>query len=444
MTAGCTSPAPAPAPAPAPVATPAPQPAAHPIYAAWVQLVPGGGAEVRVINPAGCPAVIFNQRNGTPAQPEIPLRVRAQPDADYPFFTCSLAIPPGTTQIDLVAGHLGEPQGTIVEHLPVPVPVPQRILVLGDTGCRISKYAVQACNDPKAWPFATVSKAAAALKPDLVLHLGDYHYREVACPEGNAGCAGSPWGYNGAVWDADFFTPAAPLLAAAPWIVIRGNHEDCQRAGAGFERLLAPGSYDAAMPCHAHIDPYVVMAGRQAIAVWDNASADDRTEDAATVDKYTKDFAMLKGLGGAKHPLWLAGHRPIWAAVTGPLGVPIGGNINLIRAVGDLSALGNVSLQLSGHIHTFEAINYDGKVPPQIVAGHGGDNLDPTPLNLKGTIFQGSSGVHVKDGLSVGGFGFLMMTRTSKGWSIELYDSDGTPKRTCTFASGRVDCPPVK
>ena len=66
---------------------------------------------------------------------------------------------------------------------------------------------------------------------------------------------------------------------------------------------------------------------------------------------------------------------------------------------------------LSGHIHTFEAINYDGKIPPQIVAGHGGDNLDPTPANLRGAIFQGHSGVSVKDGLSVGGFGFLMMTR---------------------------------
>ena len=45
------------------------------------------------------------------------------------------------------------------------------------------------------------------------------------------------------------------------------------------------------------------------------------------------------------------------------------------------------------------------------MAGHGGDNLDVTPVNLKGTIFQGHSGVQVKDGLSVGGFGFLMMTR---------------------------------
>jgi hypothetical protein len=76
--------------------------------------------------------------------------------------------------------------------------------------------------------------------PDLVIHVGDYHYREDPCPLGNAGCAGSPWGYGWDVWDADFFTPGAPLLAAAPWIVIRGNHEACGRAGQGWYRFLDP------------------------------------------------------------------------------------------------------------------------------------------------------------------------------------------------------------
>ena len=79
-------------------------------------------------------------------------------------------------------------------------------------------------------PFAALATAAAALKPDLVIHLGDYLYRETPCPASFAGCAGSPYGDNWAAWNADFFVPGAPLLAAAPWIVIRGNHEDCARA----------------------------------------------------------------------------------------------------------------------------------------------------------------------------------------------------------------------
>ena len=332
--------------------------------------------------------------------------------------------------------------------LRVPLADPQRILVLGDTGCRIKGTYLQACNDPLAWPFAGLAKAAAELKPDLVIHLGDYLYRESPCPEGNAGCAGSPYGDNWQTWNADFFAPAEPLLVAAPWIVIRGNHEDCQRAGPGFLRLLGPEAFDPAASCTEHLPPYAAMAGDQAIAVMDNASASDTSVDEKSVALYRADFDMLKALAnvGAGRELWLAAHRPIWAAITGPLGIPIGGNATLIAASGDLSTFAAISLMLSGHIHTFEAINYEAKVPPQIVAGHGGDNLDPTPTNLHGAIFQGHSGVRVKDGLSVGGFGFLLLSRESgqEGWSVTLYDSSGAPQRQCQFTGGRVSCPPAK
>ena len=112
----------------------------------------------------------------------------------------------------------------------------------------------------------------------------------------------------------------------------------------------------------------------------------------------------------------------------------------MITAIGDLSALASVELMLAGHIHTFEAINYAAPVPPQILAGHGGDNLDPTPLDLRGATFQGNSGVQVKDGLSVGGFGFLLMTKSDAGWMIDLYRVDGSTEGRCAFASGRIDC----
>ena len=95
---------------------------------------------------------------------------------------------------------------------------------------------------------------------------------------------------------------------------------------------------------------------------------------------------------------------------------------------------------LSGHIHSFEAINYAGSVPPQIVAGNGGDNLHATPENLRGAQFQGHSGVTVADGLSEDGFGFLLMTRAEGGWTIDLYNQAGIKTRTCRF-SKRLDCP---
>ena len=91
-------------------------------------------------------------------------------------------------------------------------------------------------------------------RPDLVIHVGDYHYRENACPAGNAGCAGSPWGYGWDAWEADVFAPARRLFAAAPWIVVRGNHESCNRAGQGWWRFLDPRPLAPHQDCNVAAD----------------------------------------------------------------------------------------------------------------------------------------------------------------------------------------------
>jgi predicted phosphodiesterase len=322
--------------------------------------------------------------------------------------------------------------------LPLPVAAPERILVLGDTGCRIKGSALQACNDPRQWPFPVLAAAAARLKPDLIVHLGDYLYRENACPAGNAGCAGTPFGDNWPTWNADFFAPAAPLLSVASVVFVRGNHEDCQRAGPGWTRLLASAPFDPANICADHTSPYSVPLKAMTLVVMDNANAPDTSVDASAVPVYRQE---LTALGSQTSPVWALMHRPIWAAVRGPLGVPAGGNATIIEAAGTGGIPRPVELLIAGHIHTFEAINYAGRVPPQILAGGGGDLLDKTPEDLKGTIYQGSSGVSVKDGLSINGFSYLLMTKAPRGWDIQLYDQDGAPVRKCVFAGGRVDCP---
>jgi hypothetical protein len=304
---------------------------------------------------------------------------------------------------------------------------------------------LQACNDPAKWPFPQVAAAAASLKPDLVIHVGDYLYRESPCPPGDNGCAGSPWGDNWVTWQADFYTPAAPLLAAAPIMLVRGNHEDCARAGPGWQRLQGPAAVGDA--CTVHQPLYTVGLGGLTLAVLDDAISGETELDRDTAQIYADELA---GLAKSPGPVWFIHHRPTWAAITGPLGIPIGGNLTLIEASRINSIHGlpmvplNVELMLSGHIHTFEAINFAKGLPPQIVAGNGGDNLDITPKNLRGTQFLGHSGVTVADGLSVGGFGFLLMTRAEGGWTIDLYDSAGAKTRTCRFTEGkpgRLDCP---
>ncbi|MBN9546599.1 MAG: metallophosphoesterase [Alphaproteobacteria bacterium] len=396
---------------------------------AWVQAVAGGGYEARNITAdQTCP--VLNSDKG-----DVAMTVRAPENGAFPL-TCAAPVPAGAASASI--------NGKAV---PLPVPMPNRILVVGDTGCRIKGGALQACNDPAAWPFPMLAAAAAQLKPDLVVHVGDYLYREEPCPPGNKGCEGSPSGDNWPSWNADFFAPAAPLLTAAPWVILRGNHEDCQRAGLGFLRLLGSDAFDPAAACNPHLAPLLVPLGGLTLAAMDNADAPDTSINDKLVPLYEKEF---QDLAAVPAPVWYVGHRPIWAAISGPLNIPIGGNATIIAAASKTPLPPNIALMLSGHIHTFEAINYDGAVPPQIVAGNGGDNLDITPANLKGAIFQGSSGVSVKDGLSVGGFGFLMMTRRDTDWAIDLYDSAGRRKGQCVFMPGsdgtvgRVDCPDFK
>lgn len=398
------------------------------LKAAWTQYGPGGVLEARaVVEGASCPQVALDLTRSA-------MQVRAKGEGNF-LTVCTAVIPAATKQAALAFGSGGHVE---IAPLALPAAEPQRIVVLGDTGCRIKGDKLQACSDPVAWPFPGLAAAAARLKPDLVIHVGDYLYREQACPANFQGCQGTPFGDNWLTWDADFFAPAKPLLAAAPWVIVRGNHEDCHRAGPGFLRLLGPAAYDPAAACSDHLAPYSVPLSGLNLVVSDNADA----PETSLVDKLVPVYrAEFEALAKEPTPSWWLMHRPIWGLIKGPLGIPAGGNLNLMAAVGDAGIPAPVSLMLAGHIHTFEAINYAGKhVPPQIIAGFGGDYLDPTPANLHGGIFQGSYGVSVKDGLSIGGFGFLLMTKTGADWTVDVYDWQGRIERQCLFHSGRVDC----
>lgn len=451
------------------------------LKSAWTQLGPHGVLEARaVVDGADCPEIVLNLNR-------LKMKPRAARDGNF-LTVCTAEIPAGTRQAALSFRHYqSEPPpagaGTAawqawvenetgikvpsaaapaadwiywqtqiearvrydVVPLALATPDPQRIVVLGDTGCRIKGKALQDCSNPVTWPFPALAAKAARLKPDLVIHVGDYLYRENACPADFKGCEGTPFGDNWPTWDADFFAPASPLLAAAPWVMVRGNHEDCSRAGPGFLRLLGPLRFDAAAPCPEHLAPFAIPFQDLNLVVGDDVDVPETSLVDKALPVYRQEFAAL---AQTPAPSWLLMHRPIWGLVTGPLGLPVGGNLTLMAAVGGQGLPAPVTLMLSGHIHTFEAINYEpaNHVPPQIVAGFGGDMLDPTPANLRGAIFQGSFGVHVKDGLSIGGFGFLLMsktgeTKTAETWTVDVYDGQGRIQRQCLFQNGRVDCP---
>src|SRR6516225_8754599 len=90
--------------------------------------------------------------------------------------------------------------------------------------------------------------------------------------------------YGWKVWNNDFFKPSAPLLATAPWIMVRGNHETCARAGEGWFRFL-----DHAAPeneCAEISKSFVIALGGLGFVVMDsgkianeNGSDDDDDDD---------------------------------------------------------------------------------------------------------------------------------------------------------------------
>src|SRR5262249_18285495 len=141
---------------------------------------------------------------------------------------CELRIPAGTKRASVNGKRLKLPKAN-----------PSRIVAFGDTGCRIKGAQIQNCNDPAKWPFERVAAAAVAAHPDVVLHVGDYLYREDPCPAGKeALCGGTPHGDNWETWNADFFFPGRKLLASVPVVLTRGNHEDCSRAWKGWSYYL--------------------------------------------------------------------------------------------------------------------------------------------------------------------------------------------------------------
>jgi hypothetical protein len=390
----------------------------------------------------------------------IPLRptrnepAESKPSA-FPVLVCEKAIPASTRRA-IVAGRA----------LPLPKTNPQRIVVVGDTGCRIKteERVFQACNDAGQWPFAAVAGAAADARPDLVIHVGDYHYRENACPAGNAGCAGSPWGYGWDGWEADLFAPAEKLLAAAPWIVVRGNHESCSRAGQGWWRFLDPRPLSPGQDCNAAADdasgdysePYAVPFGSAAAAytqfiVFDSSLvgvAPLRPDDPMHV-RYRGQLERAFALSARRPNTFFMNHHPVLAFAPNPArpDAPFPGNGALQSVLGSLQPTvlfpPEVKAILAGHVHLFEMVSFSTPQPAQFVSGNGGDWIDtplPSPLPAGRTPMPGAI---IASLIATNRYGFMTIERDGAGWRMVAHDARGVPMISCTLFERSAKCDPA-
>jgi Calcineurin-like phosphoesterase len=384
----------------------------------WVEFASDGGLDVRSIVAPGmdCPKV-------TADGAVLTSTTRGKPDGDYPVQVC-------------VAHATAATRGITVDGLPAPVLASdiKRIVVIGDTGCRLKGSFTQDCNDPVKWPFAVVARLAAAHHPDLIIHVGDYHYRESPCPAGQPGCAGSPYGDNWAVWQKDFFDPATPLLAAAPWVLVRGNHELCSRGGHGWFRLLDP--HPDADKCTATTSPYALRIGALNLLLFDGADADDATADPTKVTLCREQLQTL--LANAPSHAWLLTHRPVWALAQGQ-GVTPGAALNATEqaAIRDLVPA-ELDMVLSGHVHDFTSYEFGPARPAQLVIGEGGDANDAIaqPVNQGIDI----DGVKIHRALAIPDYGYVVLHRVSQGWTGTVYALTDQVLARCRLHGRDVSC----
>ncbi len=382
----------------------------------WVQLADDGTLSVRaVVAPNGtCPVVLADGK-------AVAARSRALADDKFPVRVCEARVPAATAALTVGGGAM-----------PVLPAAVQRLVVIGDTGCRIAGRVAQDCNDPAAWPFRTIAARAAARRPDLVIHVGDYYYREKECPAGHAGCAGSPYGDNWPVWRAEFFDPGAALLAAAPWVMVRGNHESCRRGGQGWVRLLEP--HAGPLACAERTEPYRLAIGALSLLVFDSADADDLKLEADKVKVAGEQFARL--LDQAPPSSWLVTHRPVWALAQAQL-AGVGMNQTLQAAIrGQVPA--GLDMVLAGHLHDFMSYEFGPERPSQLVVGTGGDNLlELADMPAVGTEIDG---MPVTRAFALQRFGYLVLDRMPQGWGGAFYAPDDTILARCRLTGRELDC----
>ena len=367
----------------------------------WVELGPDSSMTVRsVVKESSCPALIVN------ANP-IPMRPRPNLDADaFPVTVCEAVLPQSSATLEI--------QGKLLPSVPVD---PQKILILGDTGCRIKGEAghlkIQACKDEAAWPLATISASAAAWKPELVIHVGDYHYREAECPSGDARCEGSIAGDRWASWQQDFFDPVSPLLSASPWIFVRGNHENCSRGGNGWFQLLDPRS--APQACLEQTPPYQVSLGELKLSVID--SADEKNIQPS--------LETLKSSWRAQS--WLLLHRPFLTP-----GADDESDVES-HLPQELRGAGLLGMVLVGHQHLFSLNRFADFRPPEIVTGNGATLLEkPAGVGMSLTDLE-RPGVSAK---IYGDFGFMtLQKRPDHRWIMQEHDRFGKVVLECQVDS---------
>jgi hypothetical protein len=98
-----------------------------------------------------------------------------------------------------------------------------------------------------------------------------------------------------------------------------------------------------------------------------------------------------------------------------------------------------VRMYVGGHIHFFQAVDFGGARPPQLVVGTGGDNLEGMPTaSVAGSEVNG---LKAAAAVTFSGFAYMVWDRVNdSAWSGTLFDVTGKPLNHCRLADRLLSC----
>ncbi|MFJ8020608.1 metallophosphoesterase family protein [Streptomyces sp. NPDC096311] len=437
---------------------------------AWTQLT-SNGTQIRYVSTdtsLTCPVVRYTL--GGSRNPHSLHRVSTPMGSQFPTTVCELRVP--LTASNAVLEQTSIQAATVHpanRQLPLPKWTsntrPSNIAVIGDAGCEVpATGTVQNCaNHQTGWPFQRIADSAATVtKPDLVIHTGDYLYRDDPArandKAANPGCTTLADRANWACVIADFFRPAETLLAAAPIALTRGNHEDCnaaQKGGAGgaWFRYLADDLRSNGT-CSIYPAPSLIGAGTLTLASVDSSFAYD-TGSTAQKNIYARQFQAVNqaALKNPTNDYFVVTHKPLWmvkAAGTPP------NSAEWLTHVLDAAVFGtsqqrladNVRLVLSGHVHLYQMLDFNSSRPPQLTVGSSGGPLDNGPDDAKvvgqmiGTPLQAVTQSITQEQNppgSVGVFGYAVLNDNGGTWNLTFHDTAGAVRgKTCALSASKA------
>ena len=160
----------------------------------------------------------------------------------------------------------------------------------------------------------------------------------------------------------------------------------------------------------------------------------------------------MQGLYSPGIRTWFTSHHPVlgFAPDDRPGAThPFPGNPALLQALGDTNGTvyfpPGTQLALHGHVHLFQALGFDDGHPGTLVAGNGGDSVDPL---LPDPLPPGSSpapGVHLAQATYSDAFGFLVIERSGEEgrWQVTAFHRDGQVMTRCMLGpAGELHCSP--